>query len=71
MTTDYHTKPLLQVRVPRESAEWARGEAARRGQGLGDFVDALITAERTKVGDHAVGPAPVGAEQPKTGEPQR
>jgi len=47
--TDYHTKPLLTARVPRESLDWARGEAERRGQPFGDFVDGLIAAERDRV----------------------
>ena len=47
--TDYHTKPLLTCRVPRESLDWARSEAERRGQPFGDFMDGLITVERERV----------------------
>jgi hypothetical protein len=46
---DYHKKPLLTARVPRESLDWARDEAERRDLPFGDFVDGLITAGR----DHA------------------
>jgi hypothetical protein len=48
---DYHTKPLLTARVPRESLDWARGEAARRDQPFGDFVDGLLIAERDRVAE--------------------
>jgi hypothetical protein len=48
---DYHTKPLLTARVPRESLDWARGEAERRGEAFGDFVDGLLIAERDRVAE--------------------
>jgi hypothetical protein len=43
---DYHTKPVLAVRVPGELQDWARAEAERRGQRLGDFISGLLAAER-------------------------
>ena len=46
--TDYHTKPVLAVRVPGELQDWARGEAQRRGQALGAFVTELLAAERER-----------------------
>lgn len=47
---DYHTKPVLAVRVPGDLQDWARGEAERRDQGLGDFVASLLAAERERCG---------------------
>jgi hypothetical protein len=58
VATDYHSKPLLSCRVPAESLDWARGEAERRGEAFGDFMDGLIAAERDRV-NHVVDPAPV------------
>jgi hypothetical protein len=47
--TDYHKRPVISARVSRESLDWAHGEADRRGQPFGDFMDGLITAERDRV----------------------
>lgn len=63
MTTDYHAKPLIGARVPRESLDWARGEAERRGQPFGDFMDGLIVAERERVANHVVDPIAAEDEQ--------
>jgi len=52
MSPDYHSKPLLGVRVDAEVQDWGRGEAERRGQKFGDFVTGLFTAERERV-NHA------------------
>jgi hypothetical protein len=61
--TDYHSKPLLSVRVSKEARDWAFGEAERREQGRGDFIEALISAERERVNHVAnhtpPAPAPV------------
>lgn len=68
MATDYHRKPVLYCRVPAESLEWARGEAERREQPFGDFVDGLIAAERDRAVSPAVDPSPAAAED---GRPER
>lgn len=47
--TDYHTKPVLAVRVPADLQNWARAEANRRGQRLGDFITGLLAAERAQL----------------------
>ena len=67
MPADYHTKPLLTARVPRESLDWARGEAERRGQSFGDFIDDLLDAERERVANHVVDSVALAAvdEQPE------
>jgi hypothetical protein len=61
MGTDYHTKPNANVRVDAGNLAWARGEAKRRGQQFGDFMDGLIAAERDKVAGHVVDLPPVAA----------
>ena len=48
MTTDYHTKPVLAARVSAEIKTWARDEAERREQGLGDFLEDVLAAERDR-----------------------
>jgi hypothetical protein len=70
MATDYHSKPLLAVRVPAESLDWARGEAERRGLPFGDFVDRLIASERERVDNHVVSPVFLAAEDEQP-EPAR
>lgn len=66
---DYHDKPVLSVRVPRESLDWARGEAKRRGEAFGDYIDGLITGDR----DRATSPArvPVAARQEQPPAPRQ
>ena len=56
--TDYHSKPLLGVRVDAGLQNWGRDEAERRRQKFGDFVAGLFTAERDRVANHVVSPAP-------------
>jgi hypothetical protein len=73
MTTDakeYHKRPVMSVRIHRESLDWARGEADRRGQPFGDFIDGLIVAERVQVHGCATSPVAAGDEQPQTREGQ-
>jgi hypothetical protein len=45
---DYHRSPLLSWRPPRELSGWARDEAKRRGQRIGDFLSSLLAAERER-----------------------
>lgn len=45
---DYHTKPVLAARVRADNKSWAQDEAKRRGQGVGDFLDTLLDAERDR-----------------------
>jgi len=52
---DYHTRPVLAARVRPDSKTWARAEAERRGMGVGEFLDALIDAERDRGSGPVVG----------------
>ena len=45
---DYHKKPVLAARVRADNKSWAQDEAERRGQGVGDFLDTLLDAERDR-----------------------
>ena len=45
---DYHKKPVLAVRVRADNKSWVQDEAERRGQGVGDFLDTLVDAERDR-----------------------
>ena len=46
--TDYHTRPVLSIRVRADNKDWVQDEAKRRGQGVGDFLDTLLDAERDR-----------------------
>ena len=46
---DYHNRPNANVRVDAGLLAWARDEAKRRGQPFGEFMGALIAAERDRV----------------------
>lgn len=49
--TDYHVKPVLSARVPRETLVWAQQEAGRRGLAFGDFVAAALDAVRQRTAE--------------------
>ena len=65
-TADYHKRPVISARVSRESLDWAHGEANRRGQPFGDFMDGLITAERDRMASRPPALVAASQEQPKT-----
>lgn len=46
--SDRHKNPLLAWRPPGELAGWARSEAERRGQRIGDFLTGLLAAEQER-----------------------
>lgn len=67
--TDYHTKPLLGVRVDADLHAWGRAEAKRRGRRFGDFVAGLLAEERDRV-NHVANPAPAVFAAAEPGQPQ-
>lgn len=48
---DYHAKPVLAVRVDAGLQDWARSEAKRRDQGIGEFVEAALSEFRERHGN--------------------
>lgn len=69
--TDYHSKPLLGVRVDAELQGWGRDEAKRRSQPFGDFVAGLFAAERDRMDNHVVNPAPAVFVAAEDDQPQQ
>jgi hypothetical protein len=59
MIRDRHKNPLLAWRPPGELSGWARSEARRREQGIGEFLTSLLAAERKRAADDDPGPRPV------------
>lgn len=47
---DYHAKPVLAVRVSADVQDWARQEAKRRDEGIGEFVEAALSEYRDRHG---------------------
>lgn len=58
MAHDRHKNPLLAWRPPGELSGWARGEAERRGQRIGDFLTSLLAAERERATGYDPPPRP-------------
>jgi hypothetical protein len=61
-STDYHSKPVFAIRVAADLRDWAKDEAKRRGQGVGDFLEDVLSAERDRVVNHVVNHPPVAVE---------